>query len=668
MAAAGVPTWPPRVYQHGRLRDFRQLEKNVRTPGCLPPIAESIPLELTVLYNVLIMKISLTKGGTGNSHSVIEKALIRALEANQLESSNCSIVGLWKKVLAAPCLVPFHTIVRSLAFLHTVIWLSEKKNKEIMEMYKEFSTGPLVDVYDAVPIMNMISACDVLPGYEMLLPFREVKDVTLASFSLQQGLCGIEKYDFTSAFQHLKESVKGSFDTLLKARVMCCQAFCLMRTGKRQAAMQFLRQALVMDYRCRSALFFSSLLYREMGREDLEIEVLCLLHKTLCSFTPEPKPSQFIHLISPLYFVDVESCSFSMRLPCSTEVAYLIALRCLQTKKLSEACISYMEVVQTLAEELYDPPSLPSPISLPPQVDILLEAIATLLLDGELDDALGLAEEVIDKSSEMIPSSMVLDEDGPQSRDNVTTEQLNCIMWSATSLLFQGKILDLQKKHTEAVTMFSRCLEMLFMVQFENGGELFWNQSPSAQPENLIETDLIIAKGAGNGFIFSGSPFLASEGQGAVASQGGVAGQAAVVSYGGVASPSLLALQARENVVFETLKLCAFMWRSEAFTALWMLNEALMSANQALHYYPACPESTTSYLCALWRLERKQEAAYQWKVFQSNKSNIEQHWKSLQGSLPPYILELIKHKFVINTTMMREIQMYATSNPPQDPS
>lgn len=94
--------------------------------------------------------------------------------------------------------------------------------------------------------------------------------------------------------------------------------------------------------------------------------------------------------------------------------------------------------------------------------EVFLEAAAALIQAGRANDALTVCEELLSRTSPLLPKMPWLCEDA--KRRTATTASSHCPLWVSATYLLQGHAWVKVGSHKEAISEFSRCLELLFQT------------------------------------------------------------------------------------------------------------------------------------------------------------------------------------------------------------
>uniref|UniRef100_A0A672IAY7 FA complementation group G n=1 Tax=Salarias fasciatus TaxID=181472 RepID=A0A672IAY7_SALFA len=231
--------------------------------------------------------------------------------------------------------------------------------------------------------------------------------------------------------------------------------FCLSRP---QMALQCYRKALETDSRCVCALYQSMLIYRQQGNTQAEIQALRLLHKV----SNTHRQSIYEYEIDMYLSISLTTL---LSVPSALSVLHSMALKCM----LAEA--------HTL-------PKLP---------DLYLEAGAALLIDQRPADCMALCNEVISMTMELLPENVVLEE--PEEKNEPETGALSddkvaTLLWTAAAYFLQGHCHTHLKDWKQAVTHYTRCINLLVKVCVkQKGAEMLKGLSLAGRGVSFTQMD-----------------------------------------------------------------------------------------------------------------------------------------------------------------------------------
>ncbi|XP_030048686.1 Fanconi anemia group G protein [Microcaecilia unicolor] len=604
----------------------RALSQLLRKIQGLPAAVPSLSLELTVLYNTLVFQINVADGFTDEDSREIEHALFRVLDARGLVRGEMSIEELWQKILLNTNMQQLAPVVHRLAGLQGALWLAANQLEKLKFLFEALSgterhTAPSSCEPDR-DILMLLSTWNV-PHDEtnsLLLAqtSQDLKAILYTAAAFLQGLQLMEEGDSRAAAGILQEAVAGLCSRRVLAEIYTSIGCCCQRMGKPQMALQYWKQALQVDFQCLSALYQSLVLFRHLEKTDAELEALSLLHKALEGSSQGASSTSHL-LVGVELLVQVPSLTSVLAVPNGSEVKYLLARRCLQTGRIEEAVEHYLDLMAVLQEEGWQPQEFLH--GLPRVPEVFLEATSALLQREQHQDALTVSEKIVSRIIDLIPNRLTIllrsddrgEEEQPEQSPGVKSsppqltsspalshekkESLNWILWASTAYLHQGQALAHLSKHKDAVTQFSRCINLLFKVQFIRTG--------------------------------TASDEMAQEGL-----------------Y-------------RQEQVLQALKSLALLGRGCQFLQLGKDKDALRDLQLSLQANPGHSEAIQNLLEVLWRLGRKQEAAMYWQKFQS--ASVPAAAQQERRALPLYLLSQSKKSFPLDEALTGKIQDYISA-------
>ncbi|NXT26599.1 FANCG protein, partial [Syrrhaptes paradoxus] len=606
---------PGRAAREVRLQR-RALGELVLRMQRLPPALPALPLELTVLYNSLLF--------TGASDSTIEgeaegirQGLLRVLEACGGCGQDLSTEELWQKVLQEVTVEELQAPLHQLGALQAVWWLAASRLGSTTGLFRLLSHtedgGRLLCSNGKNELLSLLKAWRV-PAEEASLPLlqstRDLKEILCTAAAFLQGLQEMEAGNFPTAFSLLQEAAGGFCSKRVLAQIYTCLGCCTEQMGKPQTALQHLKRALQVDFQCLPALSHVAAVYHKLGETDAELQALALLYEALEKKPPAAASASPHFLIRTELLVHTPILSSLLRHRHPSEVKYLLAQRCLQDGRVADAVEHYLDLLALLQEGLQQQVPLDGSSALPRIPEVFLEAASALEQAGRHHDAITVCEEVIRRTTDLIPRMLRVEErleqpEFPSPGAGLVggllsqKESLCCLAWRAAGYLHQGWVWATLGKSKEAITQFSReCLE-----------DAVSRCVCLSVPENLPEME-----------------------------------------------------------VLQKIRLFSLIGRGTQFLELGKHKEALLDFQHSLQISPGDP-ATASYLVqALWKLDRKQEAAAYWQKFSQIPAGEDRQQEGQERPFPLYLVSCLKQAtFPYRESLARSIQDYlGTAN--QDPS
>ncbi|KFZ64528.1 Fanconi anemia group G protein, partial [Podiceps cristatus] len=533
----------------------------------LPAALPALPLELTILYNFLLFTMGASDSAIKGQAEGIRQALLRVLEACGSCGQDLSTEELWQKVLQEVTVEELQAPLQRLGALQAAWWLATSRLGSSASLFRLLSNaedqGRARCSEGQNELLSLLKAWRV-PAETASLPLvqsaEDLKDILYTAAAFLQGLQELEAGNFPTALSLLQEAAGGFCSKRVLAQIYTCLGCCAQRMGKPQTALQHLKRALQIDFQCLPALSHAAAVYHELEETNAELQALALLYEALEKSPPAVSSSSPYFLIQIELLVGTPILASLLRHRCPSEVKYLLAQRCLQDGRVADAVEHYLDFLALLQEGLQQQVPLDSGSALPRIPEVFLEAASALQQAGRHQDAITMCEEVISRTTDLIPRMLRVEERREQPECpspgaelagglQTQTESLCCLAWRAAGYLHQGWAWATLGESKEAITQFSRCLGDLLRVQlYGSGGE---------PTENLLP----------------------------------------------------------EVKVLQKIRLLSLIGRGTQFLELGKHKEALLDFQHGLQVSPGDPAATSYLVHTLWKLNRKQEAAAHWQKF-----------------------------------------------------
>ncbi|XP_053556977.1 Fanconi anemia group G protein isoform X2 [Bombina bombina] len=585
---------------------YTDLDKLLQKIQGLPATVFSLPLELTVLYNMMIFQLNLTSGFSEEHIEQIDRALTRVLETQRLDRDKAmSNSALWQRILCAEISPDLSASLHRLAALQGALWLSRNQLHDVHNLFRfltscpDVSSGALNE--QLTVLIRSWRAPDESTDRHTAQTAQHLKDVLCTSAAFLQGIIAMDTGDLLNAVDFLHEAARSQCSNRILAEIYTCLGCCFHKMTRYQTALQYWKQALQADFRCLSGLYLSSQVYKHMGKTDAELDALCLLHKALKGHKEEPSFAETHFLVRTELICNISSLTSCVRAPTCWEVKYLIANRCLQIRRTEDAVEHYLDLLAAFQDGTHKDGLFPSPAPLPRIPQVFLETAAALIEEKRYQDAMTVIEEVISRTRDVIPERLTLERRG-QDQMSCKVEQLNYILWAASAHLLQGRIQELLRDSKEAVSEFTRCINLLLKIQVIN------SENEDTMDKSSIEhCD-------------------------------------------------------KDLVTLDVMKASAFLRRGHQFLQLGKQKEALLNVQLGLQAMPAFPGAAVSLLSILWTMDRKSEAVSYWKKFQNNQTSSSEEWEAVKRALPLYLVLHVNYGFPAESLLMNELQGYLENN------
>ncbi|XP_015508159.1 Fanconi anemia group G protein isoform X2 [Parus major] len=287
-----------------------------------------------------------------------------------------------------------------------------------------------------------------------------------------------------------------------------------------------------------------------------------------------------------------------------SEVKYLLAQRCLQDGRVADAVEHYLDFLSLLQEGLQQQMPLDGSSALPRIPEVFLEAASALEQAGRHQDAITLCEEVIRRTTDHIPRVLRVEESLQHPECSLPGAEL------AGALLSQKESLC--------------CLAWRAAGYLHQG----WARAKLGESKEAITqfsrclSDLLRVQLHGSG------------------------------------------IKQTENLqpeveVLQKIRLLSLIGRGTQFLELGRHKEALLDFQHSLQISPGDPGAASYLVQALWKLNRKQEAAAQWQKFSQSSSGQDEQQQGQGRPLPLYLVSCLEQAmFPHSEPLARSIQDY----------
>ncbi|NXR65652.1 FANCG protein, partial [Rhadina sibilatrix] len=588
--------------------DFRELLLSIRG---LPAALSALPLELTVLYNSLLFTVGASDSAIKEEAEGIRQGLLRVLEACGSCGVDLGTEELWHKVLQEVTVEELQAPLHRLGALQAAWWLAASRLGSVAGLFQLLSAaedpGRAHCSERQNKLLSMIKAWQVPPegaSLPLVQSTKDLKEILCTAVAFLQGLQELEAGNFPTAISLLQEAAGGFCSKKILAQIYTCLGCCAQRMGKPQTALQHLKRALQVDFQCLPALSHVAAVYHELGETDAEMQALTLLYEALGSNSPGAASSSPYFLMQTELLVHTPLLTSLLRHHHPSEVKYLLAQRCLQDGRVADAVEHYLDFLSLLQEGLQQQIPLDGNSVVPRIPEVFLEAASALEQAGRHQDAITVCEEVISRTTDLIPRVLRVEERLEQPECPLPgaglaggllsqKESLCCLSWRAAGYLHQGWAWAKLGESKEAVTQFSRCLSDLLRVQLHGSG-IKWTESLQAEVE-----------------------------------------------------------------VLQKIRLLSLIGRGMQFLELGRHKEALLDFQHSLQTSPGDPAAASYLVQTLWKLNRKQEAAAQWQKFSQGSPGEDGQQQGQGRPLPLYLVSCLEQAmFPHSEPLARSIQDY----------
>ncbi|XP_034519954.1 Fanconi anemia group G protein isoform X3 [Ailuropoda melanoleuca] len=481
------------------LEGFRGLLHSLRG---LPAAVPVLPLELTVTCNFITLRASLAQGFTEDQAQDIQQGLERVLETQEQLGPRleCGLRGLWDSIFGySSLLLELLPALHLLAGLQAALWLSTDSLGDLTFLLQTLNGNQSEASENLLLLLKTWSP----PAEESDAPLtlqnaRGLRDVLLTASAYRQGLQELITGSLPTALSSLQEAASGLCPRPVLVQVYTALGTCLRKMGNPQRALLYLVAALKGGSTWGPPLLEASRLYRQLGNTAAELESLELLVEALNVTHSSEAPQLLIevelllprpHPASPLH--------------CGTQsqAKYLLASRCLEVGRAEDAAEHYLDLLALMLDgsepKFFPPPPPPGPC-IP---EVFLEAAAALIQAGRAQDALTVCEELLSRTSSLLPKMPQLWEDARKG----IKESPHCPSWVSATYLLQGQAWVQLGAQKEAISEFSRCLELLFRATPKDK-----EQGPASSGEKGCVSDVALQQLRAAALISRGLQWVAS--------------------------------------------------------------------------------------------------------------------------------------------------------------
>ncbi|NWS11219.1 FANCG protein, partial [Pachyramphus minor] len=511
------------------------------------------------------------------------------LEACGACGQDLSTEELWQKVLQEVTVEGLQAPLHRLGALQAAWWLAAGRLGSIAGLFQLLAaaedTGRGRCSEGQNELLSLLKAWQV-PAEGASLPLvqsaENLKEILCTAAALLQGLQELEAGNFPTAISLLQEAAEGFCSKNVLAQIHTCLGCCAQQMGKPQTALQHLKRALQVDFQCLPALSHAAAVYHELGEMDTELQALALLYEALEKNPPAAASSSPYFLIQTELLVHTQTHTSLLRHRRPSEVKYLLAQRCLQDGRVTDAVEHYLDFLALFQEGLQQQVPLDGSSTLPRIPEVFLEAASALQQAGRHQDAITVCKEVIRRTTDLIPQMLRVEQrleqlECPSPGTGLAggllsqKESLCCLAWRTAGYLHQGWGWAKLGESKEAITQFSReCLE------------------------DAVSRCICVS-------VAENLP--------------------------------------PEVEVLPKIRLLSLIGRGMQFLELGRHKEALLDFQHGLQVSPGDPAAASYLVQALWKLDRKQEAASQWQKL-SQSSPGEQEGKG--RPLPLYLVSCLE--------------------------
>ncbi|KAI3372891.1 hypothetical protein L3Q82_023345 [Scortum barcoo] len=520
------------------------------SPAGIPPLAAHAQLEMSVVFNACVC--AAAQSQFTEAQLLLTQGAERVLQVTGDDPVASDPPVFWRTVLRSVGNTALNSCVLNLLYLQWAVWLATFQLKTIQGFQDElFSLSEKIstEVRDDRRSQRRGKSSDIPL---LVMNPRRLTDLLQIYTCIAKGAEALSEGRSSEALSGLQTASSLPAPRTLVAYTHLLSGSCLTQMGSPQMALQCYRKALETDSRCVCALYRSVLIYRELGNTQAEIQALRLLYSTLMLPSATEPALAGTRLLSPSLLLRSQSLNSLLSVPSALSVLHSLALKSVLHGRVSEGVEYYLDLLATLQSE--DELEVCAEVSpLPRLPELYLEAGAALLMARRPPDCAVLCDEVLSTTLEVLPERVVLEE--PEEACEAD-DRVRMLLWAGAAYLLQGHCHTHQKDWKQAVTHYTRCINLLMKVRFKN-------TVPGCRPQ-MPRTDMV--------------------------------GKQGTVLY-----------------ILQRLKGLSLAGRGISFTQTDQLREALRDLHLSLQAFPECVGAGLWCGEVLWRLGRRREAAACWE-------------------------------------------------------
>ncbi|XP_028313547.1 Fanconi anemia group G protein isoform X1 [Gouania willdenowi] len=535
---------------HLKLCSF-QFHKLLRKIQGVPAHAEHTHLELAVVYNTCLC--SAAQAQFSEAQLLLSQAADRVLQCKGANAQTADVCVQWKLLLQSTENTFWQPSVVHLLCVQWALWLATHQLKRIETLEEVFSSlrEQLHDVFEDVGGSKSKEKPSKRPQL-VAEPRRLVELLHICTVIIQSA----EKIDegrHSEALSALQAASTLPAHRALLAHTHLLSGFCLAHMKRPQMALQCYKKALETDSGSVCALYQSARVYRQLGHTQAEIQALRLLHSILMLPSATQSMLAHSHLLPPALLLSSQSVSSLLSVPSAFSVLHSLAFKCVLHGRVSEGVEHYLDLLALLhTDDHQEVQTHAETQPLPRLPELYLQAGAALLMAQRPADCDALCSEVLSTTLELLPERVLLAE--PEEQSEVDGKRLAALLWAAAAYLLQGHCHSHLKEWKQAVTHYTRCINLLVKVRFKKTG---------LQPQ-IQSVDMDVKWG-------------------------------------------------KDMNVLQRMKGLSLCWRGINFAQTAQLKEALRDLHLGLQLLPECTGAGLWCGEVLWRLDRKHEAAAFWE-------------------------------------------------------
>uniref|UniRef100_A0A3B5JZ36 FA complementation group G n=1 Tax=Takifugu rubripes TaxID=31033 RepID=A0A3B5JZ36_TAKRU len=424
----------------------------------IPPLVDHAEVELTVVYNACLC--SFANSRFSEAELVLKQAAERVL---QMTGADPEASELWKSVLESARSTALTPSVQCVVGLQWAVWLANCQLETIQE-YQLFSLSEGFSAGDGNE-----QNCGKDPAVPLpVMDPRHLFELLLICTLIAQAAEMLSEAQSSKALAVLQRASSLPAPRTLVAHTHILSGACFSSMNCPQMALNCYKEALETDPRCVCALYQSILVYRELDNTQAEIQALRLLHSMMSS-NAESRPAA-TPFLSPTSLLPSRSLNRLLSVPPALSVLHCLAQKSVLHGRVLEGVEYFLDLLASLHSD--DQHGVHAELSpLPRLPELYLEAGAALLMAQRPADCMALCDEVIGLTLELLPEKLVLEEEeerGEAGAVNPNEERMRMILWAGAAYLLQGHCHTHMRDWKQAVTHYTRCINLLVRVFFKH--------------------------------------------------------------------------------------------------------------------------------------------------------------------------------------------------------
>ncbi|XP_029141979.1 Fanconi anemia group G protein, partial [Protobothrops mucrosquamatus] len=340
----------------------QQFAELLRKIQGLPAVLPSLSLELAILCNALPFEMRPPGGGPQRASAWIERGLRRVLEAFAAPEEGLDCGELWPRVLQQAAPEQLRAPLQHLAALQAAAWLAGHQLERARDLLLLLNGAQIPDP-SCVGCDSELESDDVYT-VGALYPLRlgdhhvcmqqHIKLNQIRLFDACLFIPGVQELEADNphrALVFLQAAASGLCSKRVLAQIFTLMGSCYRKIGKPHTALHHLKQALEMDSTFLPSLYQAALVYHQLELTEAELEVLLLLCQALESPPQVTLESHNLHFLIRTELLTSGCHPAAFLAPsCPSGVKYMLAKRCLQAERATEAAEHYLDLLALFQE------------------------------------------------------------------------------------------------------------------------------------------------------------------------------------------------------------------------------------------------------------------------------------------------------------------------------